>query len=76
VRSKTKDKRTGTASYKAVVASLTKEMAQPRVAESARLTTYEQSKKRREKPTSHHARKTAKPHVEEYGTGTPVEESY
>jgi hypothetical protein len=75
MRNKTKGKKTEAASYKAVVASVRREMAQPRVVESAQLTADEQSKKRQEKPTSHHAGKMAKPHVEEYGTGTPVEEA-
>jgi hypothetical protein len=75
MRNKTKGKKTQAASYKAVVASVTKEMAQPRVAESAQLIADEQSKKRHGKPASHHAGRTAKPHIEEYGTGTPVEET-
>ena len=37
MRNKTKGKKTRAASYKAVVASVTKEMAQPRVAESAQI---------------------------------------
>jgi hypothetical protein len=49
----------------------TEEIAQPHIAESAQLTADEQSKKRRETPTSHHVGKTAKPRVERYGTGTP-----
>jgi hypothetical protein len=46
-----------------------------RVAESAQLIANEQSKKRHGRSTSHHAGRTAKPHIEEYGTGTPVEET-
>ena len=75
MRNKTKGKTTQAASYKAVMASVTKEMAQPRVAESAQLTADEQSKKRHGKPASHHAGKAPKPRIEEYGTGTPTEET-
>ena len=56
-KSKTKGKRTQAASYKAVVASVTKEMAQPRVAESAQLTAAERRKKKRGERTSRHAGK-------------------
>jgi hypothetical protein len=75
MRNKTKGKKTEAASYNAVVASVTKEMAQPRVAESAQLTADEQSKKGRGKPTSHPGGRSAKPHIEKYGTGTPMEET-
>jgi hypothetical protein len=75
MRKKTKVKKAEEASYKAIVASVTKEMAQPRVAESAQLAADEQSKKSYGKTPSHHAGKAAKPHIEEYGTGTPVEET-
>ena len=75
VRNKTKGKRTQAASYKAVVASVTKEMAQPRVAGSAQLTADERSKKKRGGRLSHHAGKAPKPHLEEYGTGTPTGET-
>jgi hypothetical protein len=75
MRNKTKGNKTQAASYKAVVASVTKEMAQPRVAGSAQLTADERSKKKRGEPTSHHTGKAAKPHIEEYGTGTPTEET-
>jgi hypothetical protein len=53
-----------------VVASVTKEMAQPRVAESAQLTADEQSKKRRGNSTSHHAERAAKHHID----NTPLQE--
>ena len=71
----TKDRKAKIKSNKALLASVIEEMAQPRVAESAQLIADEQSKKRHGKPTSHHAGRTAKPHIEEYGTGTPVEET-
>ena len=73
MRNKTKSKKSEPASDSAVLASVTKEMAQPRVAESAQLITDEQNKRRRGKPASRHAGKVAKPHIEKYGTGTPVE---
>jgi hypothetical protein len=47
------------------------EMAKPHAAEAARLTADGQTKRSREKPTSRPAEKSAKPHVEKYGTGTP-----
>jgi hypothetical protein len=75
MRNKTSGKKTRAASYRAVVASVRKEMAQPRVAESAQVAVEEQNKKRRGKLASQHAGRAAKPHVEEYGTGTPVEET-
>jgi hypothetical protein len=68
MRTKTKRKKTKAASYNAVVASVAKEMAQPRVAESAQAA-EEQRKKRRGKPA-----RAAKAHVERYGTGTPAAE--
>jgi hypothetical protein len=55
MRNKTKGRKTEASSYDAVVAGVTKEMAQPRVAGAAQLTVGEQSKKRCGKPTSHHA---------------------
>jgi hypothetical protein len=73
MRKKTKGKKTRAASYKAVVASVTKEMALPRVAESAQVAAEEQSRKRRGKAARLHAGRAAKPHVEKYGTGTPIE---
>jgi len=69
MRKKTKRKKTKTASYKLVVASVTKEMAQPRVAESAQVAADKRSKKRRGNPA-----RPAKAHVEQYGTGTPTVE--
>jgi hypothetical protein len=68
-KKKTKAKKTRAASYKAVVASVTKEMARPRVAESAQAATDAQSQKRRGK-----AARAAKAHIERYGTGTPTAE--
>jgi hypothetical protein len=73
--SNTKDRKAKITSNKVLLASVIEEMAQPRVAESAQLIADEQSKKRHGKPASHHAGRTAKPHIEEYGTGTPVEET-
>jgi hypothetical protein len=70
-----KDRKAKIASNKVLLASVIEEMAQPRVAESAQLIADEQSKKRHGKPTSHHAGRTARPHIEEYGTGTPIEET-
>jgi Cu/Zn superoxide dismutase len=66
-----KDEEAGVASYKAVVAGVKEEMAQPRIAKSARANADEQSKKSHGKPTSPHAGRIAKPHIEQYGTGTP-----
>jgi hypothetical protein len=71
---KTKGKKAEAASYKAIMASVTKEMAQPRVAESAQLAADEQKKKRFGKPANHHAGRAAKAHIEQYGTGTPTVE--
>jgi hypothetical protein len=73
--SNTKDRKAKITSNKVLLASVIEEMAQPRVAESAQLIAHEQSKKKHGKPASHHAGRTAKPHLEEYGTGTPVEET-
>jgi hypothetical protein len=70
-----KDRKAKITSNKVLLASVIEEMAHPRVAESARLTADEQGKKRHGKPASHHAGRTAKPHIEEYGTDTPVEET-
>ena len=71
----TKDRKAKIKSNKALLASVIEEMAQPRVAESAQLIADEQSKKRHGQPAGHHAGRTAKPHIEEYGTGTPIEET-
>ena len=71
MRHKNEGKKTRAASYKAIMASVTKEMAKPRVAGSALRTADQQSKKRHGKPTRDHVRGTAKTHVEQYGTGTP-----
>jgi len=69
-----KDEEAGVASCKAVVAGVKEEMAQPRIAKSARANADEQSKKSHGKPTSPHAGRTAKAHIEQYGTGTPAVE--
>ena len=71
MRSEKKDKKSREASYKAVVASVTEEMAQPRIAKSARADADEQSRESHGKPTTQHAGGAAKPHIEQYGTGTP-----
>jgi hypothetical protein len=73
MRNKAKGKKAKAASYKAIMASVRKEMAQPRVAESAQVASLEQGKKKLGKPPSHHAARAAKAHSEQYGTGTPVE---
>jgi hypothetical protein len=68
---KNKSKEAKAASNRVIVASVTKEMAKPRVAGSALRTAHEQSKKRHGKPTRHHVRGTAKTHIEQYSIGTP-----
>ena len=47
MRNKTKGKKAEAARYRAIMASVTKEMAQPRVAESAQVAAAEQSKQKR-----------------------------
>lgn len=74
MRNKKKGKKAEAASNKAIMASVTKEMAQPRVAESAQVAADEQTKKRRGKPASRHAGRAAKTHIEQYGSGTPIVE--
>ena len=74
MRNKKKGKKAKVASNRAIITSITEEMAQPRVAESAQVAADEQSKKRRGKPTSHHAGRAAKTHIEQYGSGTPTVE--
>jgi len=71
---KTEGKKAEAASYQAIMASVTKEMAQPRVAESAQVTVDARNKKRPGKPANHRAGRAAKPHIEQYGTGTPIAE--
>ena len=71
MRSEKKEGKARESSYKAVVAGVKEEMAQPRIAKSARANADEQSKKSHGKPTSPHAGRIAKPHIEQYGTGTP-----
>jgi hypothetical protein len=71
MRSEKKEGKARESSYKAVVAGVTEEMRQPRVAKSARADADEQSKESHGKPTTQHAGRTAKPHIEQYGTGTP-----
>jgi hypothetical protein len=73
MRNKAKGKKAKTASYKAIMASVTKEMAQPRAAESVQKAADEQSKKKLGKLVNHQAARAAKAHIEQYGTGTPVE---
>lgn len=74
MRNKTKGKTPEAVPYKTIMASVTKEMAQPRVAESARVAADEQSKHKRGKPTSHHAGRAAKTHIDKYGSVTPTVE--
>ena len=71
MRHKNKGKKVKAASNSAIMASVVKEMAKPRVAESALQVADEQSEKRRREPTRYQARGTAKSHTEQYGTGTP-----
>jgi hypothetical protein len=72
MRSERKDQKTIEASYETVVARVTEEMAQPRIAKSARADADEKSKESHGKPTTQRAGRTAKPHIERYGTGTPA----
>jgi hypothetical protein len=74
MRSEKKDENAREASYKAVVAGVTEEMRQPRIAKSARADVGERSKENHGKSTTQNARRTAKPHTEQYGTGTPAVE--
>lgn len=74
MRNKTKGKKAEAASYKAIMASVTKEMAQPRVAESAQVAADEQSKKRRGKPTGLHSGREAETHIDKCGSGAPTVE--
>jgi hypothetical protein len=75
MRNKTNGKKTRAASYRAVVASVTKEMAQPRVAESAQVAAEEQRRKRLGKLARQRAGRAAKPRVEEYGAGIPLKKT-
>jgi hypothetical protein len=72
MRSDKKDQKTREASHKAVVAGVTEEMTQPRIAISARADADEKTKESHGKPTAQRAVRTAKPHIERYGTGTPA----
>jgi hypothetical protein len=74
MRREKKDEKAKEGSHKAVVAGVTEEMTQPRIARSALADADEQSKESHRKPTSQHAGRTAKPHIEQYGTGTPAVE--
>jgi hypothetical protein len=67
-----KNKKARIASDKAVVASLAEEMTQSRIVKSARPDADEQSKERHVKPTTQRSGRAAKPHIEQYGTGTPA----
>jgi hypothetical protein len=69
-----KEEKTGVAFCQAVVAGVTEEMTQPRITKSARADADKQSKKSNGKPTSPHAGRAVKPHIEQYGTGTPAVE--
>jgi hypothetical protein len=75
MRYKNKVKKVKAVSNKAIMASVVKEMAKPRVAESALQVPDERSEKRHGEPVRHHARGTAKTHIEQYGTGTPTVET-
>jgi hypothetical protein len=74
MRVKTKGKKAEEASNKEILASVTEEMTQPRIAKSARTDADQPSKESHGKRTSQHAGRTAKPHIEQYGTGTPAVE--
>jgi hypothetical protein len=74
MRREEKDQKAGVASYKTVVAGVKEEMTRPRIVKSARSNAEEHSKKSHGKPASPHAGRTAKPHIEQYGTGTPAVE--
>jgi hypothetical protein len=69
-----KDKKAREVSDKAVVASLTEEMTQSRIAKSARADVDEQGNERHVKPKTQRTNRAAKPHIEQYGTGTPAVE--
>ena len=71
MRSKKKDRKAKIASNKVLLASVTEEMAQPRVAQSARAAADEQSNQSYGKLTRHHSEGGAEAHTEQYGTGTP-----
>jgi hypothetical protein len=72
MRSDEKNKKTGEESYKAVVASVTEEMAQARTAKSARVGADELIKKSHGKPATQRSGRAAKRHLEQYGTGPPA----
>ena len=73
MRTAERNKKPGEASYKAVIASVTEEMAQARTAKSARADADEQDKKSRgHKTTMQRSGRAAKRHIEQYGTGTPA----
>jgi hypothetical protein len=72
--SEKKDEKARDASLEAVIASVTEEMRQPRIAKSARASADEPSMGDHGKTTTQNAGRTAKPHIEQYGTGTPAVE--
>jgi hypothetical protein len=74
MRNKKRDKKAREVSDRAVVASLTEEMTQSRIAKSAQADADEQSKERHGKLTTQRSGRAAKPHIEQYGTGTPAVE--
>jgi hypothetical protein len=53
----------------------TEDRAQARTAKSAQPRPNEQATEKRRRPSSRHGEKSPEAHVEEYGTGTPVEET-
>ena len=74
MRSEERSKKAGEASNKAVVASVTEEMAQAHTTKSARADADEQSKESRVETTTQRSGRAAKRRVERYGTGTPAVE--
>ena len=71
MRSEKKGEKAREATYKEVVASVTEEMAQLRIANSARADTDEQNRESHGKPTTQRSGRAAKTRIEQYGTGTP-----
>jgi hypothetical protein len=74
MRSEERNKKAGETSNKAVVASVTEEMAQAHTTKSARADADEQRKESRVKTTTQRSRRAAKRRIERYGTGTPAVE--
>jgi len=53
------------------MATVTKEIAKPRIAKSAQVDADELSRKKHGNPARHHAGEPSKLHLEQYGMGTP-----